>query len=148
MPFLPARFLAAALALLPCSPALAQQQLLSTVSLFAGEHEIIAEVAATDEQRRVGLQGRESLAEGAGMLFDFHEDTAACMWMEDTSLHLDAAFIAADGEIVKVARMFPYVRDTHCAPLPVRYVLELPAGWLAERGLAAGDRIDGLAAGQ
>lgn len=131
-----------------CGRISAAQQQLPTVSLFAGEHEIIAEVAADDEQRRIGLQGRKVLAEGSGMLFDFHEDSSACMWMENTSLHLDAAFIAADGEIVAIARMFPYMRDTHCSPLPVRYVLELPAGWMKERGIAVGDRITGMAGEQ
>ena len=137
------RILAAGV-LLAGLPALAQQDKLPTIVLFAGEHEIIAEVAATDDQRQIGLQGRKTLAEGTGMLFDFHEDSQACMWMEKTSLHLDAVFLAADGEIAGVARMFPYMKDTHCSPRPVRYVLELPAGWLARQGLAAGDRIAGL----
>ena len=142
------RFLAGAAVFLAGGAALAQQERLPTVTLLAGEHKIIAEVAATIEQRRVGLQGREVLAAGTGMLFDFREDTAACMWMEKTSLHLDAVFIAADGEIVGSARMFPYMKDTHCSPRPVRYVLELPAGWLAEREVGPGDRIAGLADGK
>ncbi len=106
-------------------------------------HEVVAEVAASPEERRIGLQGREQLPAGTGMLFDFGADGIPCMWMAETEIPLAAAFVAAGGRIEKIARMEPLDRTAHCAPRPVRYVLEVPDGWLAELGVSAGSLITG-----
>jgi len=40
--------------------------------------------------------------------------------------------------------MMPQSTQTHCAEKPVRYVLEMNAGWFAKRGFGAGTKIGGL----
>src|SRR5581483_3065354 len=47
-----------------------------------------------------GLMGRQSLADDAGMLFDFKREQSVGFWMKDTLIPLDLLFIAADGRIV------------------------------------------------
>ena len=60
------------------------------------------------------------------------------------ALELSAAFIDDAGAVVNVADMTPQSTQTHCAEKPVRYVLEMNAGWFAKRGFGTGTRIGGL----
>lgn len=39
--------------------------------------------------------------------------------------------------------MAPESRDSHCAALPARCVLEVNRGWFTQRGIRAGDRLEG-----
>jgi hypothetical protein len=106
-----------------------------------GRVELTVEVAATDEQRRVGLMGRESLAPAHGMLFDFLGPTVATMWMKDTRLSLDMLFLDEQGRVVwMVERTTPGSLALITTPQLVRYVLELQAGEAHALGLATGDR--------
>jgi uncharacterized membrane protein (UPF0127 family) len=101
------------------------------------------EVARTPEAQRQGLMYRSSLADGHGMLFVFPADADHQFWMKNTLIPLDMLFIAADGLVVGV--------HTDATPLstapigvgrPSRYVLEVPGGWAARRGVAPGDRVE------
>ena len=49
------------------------------------------EVADDDEERRTGLMYRESLADNAGMIFDFGDDAPRSMWQLSPSFGLVAA---------------------------------------------------------
>ncbi len=101
------------------------------------------EIARTAEQRIQGLQGRESLAGDAGMLFDFEAPQRVAMWMKNTPLSLDMVFIAADGRIVNIARdTTPRSLKTIESAEPVKGVLELPAGTTARLGIRPGDRVE------
>ncbi len=106
-----------------------------TVALEVGAHAIAAEVARTESQQALGLMNRTTLADGYGMLFVFKRPVAVCMWMRDTLIPLTAAFLEADGTIVTVADMEPRTDTQHCATRPVSFVLEVPKGFLASRGI-------------
>jgi uncharacterized membrane protein (UPF0127 family) len=121
----------------------APQAKLPTVTLVAGMHNIVAEVARTRLQRQVGMMMRTSMAPHEGMLFVFDEPQTQCFWMRNTLLPLAAAFVAEDGTIVNVAEMQPRSDDSHCSTKPVRYVLEMNAGWFAKRGLKPGFKLRG-----
>lgn len=142
------RPLALALAsLLLSSPVSAQLQTpqpkLPTVALSAGMHNIVAEVAATPQQRQIGMMMRTQMAQHEGMLFVFEQPTRQCFWMRNTLLPLAIAFIADDGRVVNVAEMQPQTDDSHCSTEPVRYVLEMNKGWFDKRGIKAGARLRG-----
>jgi uncharacterized protein len=139
--------LALSAALLPAFAQEAQMNL-PRVKLSAGMHQIDAQVAATSEQREVGLMFRKEMPQHEGMLFEFEQPSVQCFWMMNTLLPLTAAFVADDGTIVTLADMKPLTTDSHCSDKPVRFVLEMNQGWFAKKGIKPGYRVGGGAVGE
>ena len=121
----------------------APQMDLPRIKLSAGMHLIDTQVAATPEQRSIGLMLRKSMPQTEGMLFIFEQASMQCFWMKNTLLPLTAAFVTDDGTIVNLADMKPQTTDSHCSTQPVRYVLEMNQGWFAKKGIQAGSRLGG-----
>lgn len=119
------------------------QTQLPRVTLTAGMHLISAQVAATPEQRSIGLMHRREMPTHEGMLFVFEQPGVQCFWMKNTLLPLTAAFVTDDGTIVNLANMQPQTLDSHCSAQPVRFVLEMNQGWFAKRGIQAGAKLGG-----
>lgn len=144
------RLFAAALAALLCAaPTIsAAADSLPGLKLQAGAHTFRVEVAATPQQRQIGLMGRKTLADDGGMLFVFERKDIHCFWMKNTLVPLSIAFLADDGSIVSVADMQPQTLDFHCAHKPVRYALEVKQGGFQRRGIEAGSRVTGGPFGQ
>lgn len=108
----------------------------------SGVHVFDVELAATGEQRMVGLMHRKELAPDRGMLFDFDGEQHVSMWMRNTYISLDMLFIAADGRIVRIAeRTEPLSERTIPSGVPVRAVLEIVGGTSQRLGIAPGDRV-------
>ena len=116
---------------------------LERIKLAAGMHRLDVQVAATPEQRQVGLMFRKDMPQHEGMIFVFGQPAQQCFWMKNTLLPLSAAFIADDGTIVNIEDMKPLVLDSHCSAKPVRYVLEMNKGWFAKKGIQAGSKLQG-----
>ena len=136
-------------ACMACGAAMAQddpQMNLPRTKLSAGMHQIDAQVAATPEQRSIGLMFRKEMPQHEGMLFVFEQPSVQCFWMKNTLLPLTAAFVADDGTIVNLADMKPQTTDSHCSAKPVRYVLEMNQGWFAKKKIQAGFKLGGLPA--
>ena len=125
-------------------PLLAVAQQLPRTELTAGVHLIRAEVADNFVTRMQGLMHRPSMGANEGMLFIFDEAGIQCMWMKNTLIPLSVAYIADDGSIVNVEDMKPHSEDSHCAKKPVRFTLEMNAGWFASKGLRPGAKLRGL----
>lgn len=121
----------------------APQPRLPTVTLSAGMHNIVAEVASTPLQQQTGMMMRTEMAAHEGMLFAFADVSPRCFWMKNTLLPLSIAFVADDGTIVNIAEMKPRSEASHCSDKPVRFALEMNQGWFAKRGLKAGTRLAG-----
>lgn len=117
------------------------QPKLPTVTLTAGMHNIVAELARTPMQRQIGMMMRTAMAQHEGMLFVFEQVSPQCFWMRNTLLPLSIAFIADDGTIVNVAEMKPKSDESHCSDKPVRYALEMNQGWFSKRGLKPGAKL-------
>lgn len=124
------------------SPVFAQSA--PVLELSAGMHRIEAEVVNTQESRMLGLMKRTSMPVQRGMLFVFDADARHCMWMKNTLIPLSVAFLDERGRIVNVEEMRPETEDNHCAGKPVRYALEMNAGWFRQRGLGPGAAIAGI----
>jgi uncharacterized membrane protein (UPF0127 family) len=105
--------------------------------------EVALEVASTPEAQERGLMYRTSLADGHGMLFVFESETEHQFWMKNTLIPLDMIFIAADGRITGI---HPDATPLSTAPITVgqssRFVLEVPGGFCARRGIVPGDRVE------
>lgn len=114
------------------------------IELSAGIHRIEAEVASSIDERTRGLMYRKAMPANHGMLFIFPEAGVQCFWMKNTLIPLSIAFLDEKGLIVNLAEMRPQSLDNHCSRKPVRFALEMNAGWFKQRGLAAGARIEGL----
>lgn len=116
---------------------------LQHIQLSAGMHLIDTQVAASPEQRAVGLMFRKQMPPSEGMLFVFEQASVQCFWMKNTLLPLTAAFVADDGTIVNLVDMKPQSLDSHCSTQPVRYVLEMNQGWFGKKGIKAGFKLGG-----
>lgn len=119
------------------------QRDLPRATLNAGMYLIQVQVASTPEQRAIGLMYRKEMRANEGMLFIFDRSQMQCFWMQNTYIPLTAAFIADDGTIVNTVDMQPRTTNSHCSNRPVRYVLEVHQGWLAEHGYGPGKRLTG-----
>ena len=105
---------------------------------------VLAEIARSDEQRRRGLMGRKSLADGEGMLFVFETDRILSFWMKDPLIPLSIAYIAHDGRIMEIYDMEARSLQSIQSARSARYALEVPRGWFSRFGLETGDRIQRL----
>ena len=119
-------------------------QSLPAIPLFIGSAKLQAEVAATPGQREIGLMHRFSLAPDHGMVFVFPGSEPLGFWMRNTYIPLSIAFIDANGIILNIEDMAPQDDSTHWSRGSAQYALEMRKGWFAERGIRAGDRVEGL----
>ena len=132
-------------ALLP-QGALAQegpQPRLRTLPITAGMHVIQAELAISPLQQQIGMMFRRTMGANEGMLFVNDDKGVRCFWMRNTLIPLAIAFISDDGTIVNIAEMSPQSDQSHCSAQPVRFALEMNAGWFTKRGFKAGSKLRG-----
>lgn len=101
------------------------------------------ELARSDEERSQGLMFRTELADDAGMLFDFGPDPRpVSMWMKNTLIPLDMAFIAQGGRIARIAAMTtPRSLTSIPSGEDVVAVLEVRGGRFEELGVKEGDLV-------
>ncbi len=121
-----------------------QPEEMSIAKLKLGGKEITVLIAETEEQRKQGLMDVEEMDEDKGMIFSYGAPVEkACMWMKDTKIPLDVAFIDGTGKIVNIeADMKPLTTDSHCnTGGPIYYALEMNAGWFAKNGVKPGDSL-------
>jgi hypothetical protein len=78
------------------------------------------------------------------MLFAYARPEPLSFWMHNTYIALSIAFISADGTILNIEDMQPQTDDPHGSKGPAQYALEMKKGWFAERGIVAGNRVEGL----
>ena len=116
---------------------------LERIKLTSGMHRLDVQVAATPDQRQIGLMFRKDMPQHEGMIFVFEQASQQCFWMKNTLLPLSAAFIDDDGTIVNIEDMKPQTLDGHCSAKPVRYVLEMNKGWFAKKGILPGAKLQG-----
>jgi len=135
------RFVLASMCLVTMPLSAVAQDSLSIVSSDA-EHAFTVEVVASEEAIAQGMMGRESLADDAGMLFDFGGVQTVEMWMKDTPLPLDMLFLDAGGQLVAIARNAAPGSERRISPgVPVRAVLELNGGAAERIDIAPGDTV-------
>ena len=113
-----------------------------------GENIIDVEVAKTNEDRELGLGGRNSLDPNSGMLFVFTEsEYSPKFWMKDMLIPIDIIWIK-DGKIIKIDRNAPAPKEgtadsklTVYSAGTVNYVLEVNAGFCNTNKISVGDEV-------
>ncbi len=101
-------------------------------------YNVDCEIADTDASRMRGLMHREELPQGEGMLFMFPWPDQQSFWMRDTHIPLDVAFADMRGKILNIETGTPLSERRMISQGPAMYVLEVPKGWFAFRGLEPG----------
>lgn len=100
-----------------------------------------AEIAADAAARAQGLMWRKSVPDGSGMVFVFPRDERMSFWMKNTLAPLSIAFIDSRGVLREILDMEPHDLTPVRSPGFRRYALEVPQGWFARNGIAAGSAL-------
>lgn len=100
----------------------------------------LVDVADTDLKRARGLSGRSGLAENEGMLFIFEHQRRPSFWMKDMHFPIDIIWIDENLTVVDITHSlspdtFP---RTYSPELPVKYVLEVNAGFAQKHAIVSG----------
>lgn len=102
------------------------------------------EVAMSAHERYVGLGGRDRLEPGTGMLFVYPCPGETEFTMRGCVVPLDIAFLSADRRVVSMDTMAVEPdragRKPYRPAAPAQYIIEVPAGELAEAGVTVGER--------
>ena len=101
------------------------------------------EIADEPKEQSQGLSGREYLAPDSGMLFVFPQLITPSFWMKDMKFSLDLIWIDENGKIIEITKnvspaTYP---KSFLPPSPIKYVLEVNAGYTEENNIKAGDEI-------
>ena len=100
------------------------------------------EYANSFELRAQGLMHREQMCNSCGMLFNFKQTRQAGMWMKNTLIPLDVAFIREDGQITDIKAMQPHDLTNISSSQKVLYAWEMNQGWFAQNGIQVGDTVN------
>lgn len=131
---------------LPWTWSLQSYKKLKTITV--GDEALTVEIADTNDLQTRGLSYRDGLEPGTGMLFVYPDSQNHTFWMKGMRFCLDIIWINA-GEVTGAAENAcpePGVADAQLTRYPsagpTQFVLEVPAGWLAEHGYSAGTPVD------
>jgi uncharacterized membrane protein (UPF0127 family) len=119
----------------------ARQQRPAEITLELGRGIIKAEVANTPASRERGMMKRKRFGINRGMLFVLDTPEAVCLWMKNTGIPLSAAFIDNSGLVVKTVDLEPNSKEEKCAPVPIRYVLEVNRHWFDQNDVKPGSKL-------
>ena len=134
--------LLAGLVTLTATQAMAQEPIdFAKAEIGINNKSLTVEFAQTQEQRARGLMYRKSLCDDCGMLFHFDPARQASMWMKNTFVPLDVAFIDGKGVITDIKPLMPHDLTSVGASKVVSYALEMNQGWFAANKVRVGDQI-------
>ena len=120
-----------------------------TAVITVGDDELTVELSVEGWQQSLGLGYRNHLPDDRGMLFVNEEARQQNFWMKGMRFCIDIVWIV-DGAITGAAEsVCPDPEGTpdgdrarFSSGEPVTYVLEVPAGWLEERGYGRGTPVE------
>ncbi|MFL2917990.1 MAG: DUF192 domain-containing protein [Thalassobaculaceae bacterium] len=125
-----------------CEASASVKSELSIITSNGSKHNFLVEVARTEEEKKIGLMFRKTLAKNAGMLFLYKREALRLMWMKNTFIPLDILFIDKEGVIKRVVkRTVPHSLATISSRQSVLAVLELRGGVTSSLDIKKGDRI-------
>lgn len=126
-----------------CEVSASAKSELSIITSNGSKHNFLVEVARTEEEKKIGLMFRKTLAKNAGMLFLYKREALRLMWMKNTFIPLDILFIDKKGVIKRVVkRTIPHSLATISSRQSVLAVLELRGGITSSLEIKKGDRIE------
>lgn len=110
--------------------------------LVIGESKIKILLADTEEERILGLSGKQKLNEDQGMLFSFPESGHHGIWMKDMLFSIDIIWLDAKFQVID------YVEGVQPESYPhifkpkqlAKYVLEVNSGFIESNGIKIEDQ--------
>lgn len=116
------------------------------IEVNVGTSTLILDLATTSAARSQGLSGRASLGSNAGMLFVFEEPGLYGFWMKEMKFSLDLIWLDSKGKVVDITtNLRPQTYPKAFYPVsPVKYVIEVNAGWTKINNLEVGDTLEPL----
>lgn len=117
------------------------QPILPGVNLSIAGKLLKAEVAATNQQRYMGLSFRASMGADEGMLFVYDAERPLTFTMRNTLIPLSIAFVSADLVINEIHDMNVGPNQLFDSRQVAQYALEVKQGWFEQNGIKAGARI-------
>ena len=127
------------LPLLACAATEQLRETFSLVPLQLGDTVIDVQLADTPEKRAQGLMFQQSA--DPGMLLLYSEPREIALWMLNTAMPLDVAYIDANWTIAELITLEPYDETPVPAKQPVIAALEMPRGWFAKYGVTVGQKV-------
>ena len=103
---------------------------------------ISVDFADEQHERALGLMYKREMCEDCGMLFEFEGNQIGSIWMKNTYIPLDLAYITKDGIIVDIKPLTPHDLVAVNSPEPVLYALEMNQGWFDKQNIRVGDKVD------
>jgi uncharacterized protein len=103
-----------------------------------GADTVVAEVAATADERAEGLMYRDEVPDGTGMLFVFQDSQPRAFWMANTYVPLDIAYMDPSYRIVDIIAMDALITDSYPSSAPAMFALEVRQGWFGEQDISVG----------
>ncbi len=102
------------------------------------------EFALTPEEKRIGLSNRESILFDEALVFVFDETNYRSVWMKDMNFSIDVIWIDENRIIVDyIENLSPETYpEIFISSSPVRYMIEVSAGFIAQNDINVGDVID------
>lgn len=114
----------------------------NTVHLrFSNDVSIEVEFADDPQSRALGLMYRREMCEDCGMFFKFDSVRIGSIWMKNTYIPLDLAYINAFGKIIDIKQLVPHDLTSVESSMPVLYALEMNQGWFEKNGISEGDKV-------
>jgi uncharacterized protein len=124
---------------------------LPTAEITIGGEPLLVDVAVNISERARGLGYRPGLQEGTGMLFIDDATEPQSFWMKGMRFCIDIIWItgervagASENACPDPAGTADADRASYSSPVPVRYIVEVPAGWMAEHGIGPGAPVTGV----
>lgn len=111
------------------------------ISLTVANTQIRVEYADTLQKRQLGLMYRRDLCEDCGMLFKFDSPRIGSIWMKNTFIPLDLAYIDEQGTIIDIVQLQAHDLTPVKSSSIVLYALEMNKGWFAKQDIRVGDKV-------
>lgn len=117
------------------------QPQLPTIDVLIDGKLLTVEIAATGDQRFMGLSFRRSMPDGAGMLFVYEQEQPLTFTMRNTLIPLSIAFVSKGLVINEIHEMNVGPNQLFPARQEAQYALEVNQGWFARNGIKPGAQI-------
>lgn len=108
---------------------------------------LVADIAASNEQRTKGLSVKDGLAENEGMLFVFDTQGEQTFWMKDMKFPIDIIWIDSNKTVIHIEHNLPpcsfeVLCPTYKPDEDSLYVLETVGGYAEKHHIAQGTRVE------
>lgn len=100
------------------------------------------EVVSNSQERKLGLMYRENLPYDNAMFFIWEYKKKQCMWMRNTYIPLNVAYLDSSGKILEIYDMVPLSDESVCSKKRVRYALEVNLNWFEDNTILVGDVLE------